>query len=308
MEKKFIKIKLNDRIKDYFLGNWSYYCMIDINQFICYFLIDNYNYIFIENENDVDISIWNEQLEDNLNLNENIINMIISIENLNKWTWFLHYNNYNNYNNNKINIYLYNHIDSIYSDNNFIAIPLIHFYINYFNKNNYIYPSVITNFNEKKFCLCINKSNLNHEIIYFIKELEKIETIDYIKDYSELTNKSCYNSIELINVLNKYKFILCIENSYSNGYITEKIFNCFFSKSIPIYKGSPVIENYINKDSFINFNEDNLNYSFELIKNISNDENLYNNFINSKKISNLYYDENYKDILYNFIENKLKKI
>ncbi len=35
------------------------------------------------------------------------------------------------------------------------------------------------------------------------------------------------------------------------GYITEKIFDCFFAGTIPIYLGAPDIEKYIPKDCFI---------------------------------------------------------
>jgi hypothetical protein len=53
----------------------------------------------------------------------------------------------------------------------------------------------------------------------------------------------------------KYKFQFSIENSNStNGYITEKIFDSFFSDTIPIYSGTPNIDNYIPNDCFINLN------------------------------------------------------
>lgn len=51
--------------------------------------------------------------------------------------------------------------------------------------------------------------------------------------------------------LSKYQFSLCFENCIYNGYITEKIFDCFFSKSIPIYLGAPDIDQYIPKNTFI---------------------------------------------------------
>ena len=176
MSKKNINIKLNDRIKSYFLDHWGYFNMINIEQFIDYFLIDNYDYKFVSDYNLSDISIWNEQLEDNSDLVYNKINMIISVENLNKWTWFLHYNKYNNYEDDKINIYLYNHISKIVQTNNYIAIPLIHFYINYYKKkeNLFHYSLKITNFESKKFCLCINKSNMNQEISQYINILQTI--------------------------------------------------------------------------------------------------------------------------------------
>jgi hypothetical protein len=47
ISKKNIKIKLNDKIKKNYLEQSAYYNMINIDQFIDYFLIDNYNYIFV---------------------------------------------------------------------------------------------------------------------------------------------------------------------------------------------------------------------------------------------------------------------
>ena len=309
MLKKNLNIKLNDRIKNYFIDNWGYYNMINIEQFIDYFLIDKYDYTFVSNDNICDVSIWNEQLENNSDLDYNKINMIISVENLNKWDWFLHYNKYNNYDDDKINIYLYNHISKIVKTDNYIAIPLIHFYINYYKKNeNLFYNQLnLTKYESKKFCLCINKSNINQEISQYINILQTIDNIDNINIYNDfLKDKSCYHSIELLNIFNKYKFILAFENSYDDGYITEKIFNCFFSKTIPIYKGSNIIKSFINESSFIDINNNNIENIIQLIKLLNNNEELYNNYINSQKISINYEDEDYKNQLFNFIESKLE--
>lgn len=51
--------------------------------------------------------------------------------------------------------------------------------------------------------------------------------------------------------LGQYKFALCFENSILNGWITEKIFDCFFAGTVPIYWGAPDIEDYIPTDCFI---------------------------------------------------------
>ena len=51
---------------------------------------------------------------------------------------------------------------------------------------------------------------------------------------------------------NKYKFALCYENVRDfSGYITEKIFDCFFGSCVPIYWGANNIEQYIPKETFI---------------------------------------------------------
>jgi len=52
-------------------------------------------------------------------------------------------------------------------------------------------------------------------------------------------------------VLSKYKYCICYENGASNGYITEKIFDCFFAGCVPIYLGAPNITDYIPTNTFI---------------------------------------------------------
>lgn len=52
--------------------------------------------------------------------------------------------------------------------------------------------------------------------------------------------------------LSHYKFTLCYENTqHVNGFISEKIFDCFNAKTVPIYWGADNIENYIPKSAFI---------------------------------------------------------
>lgn len=51
--------------------------------------------------------------------------------------------------------------------------------------------------------------------------------------------------------LGQYTFAICFENSILNGWITEKIFDCFFAGTIPVYWGAPDIEQYIPPNCFI---------------------------------------------------------
>ena len=73
-------------------------------------------------------------------------------------------------------------------------------------------------------------------------------------------------------VLKDYRFSYCLENFYSqDGYITEKIFDCFKTLTIPIYKGDKSIINHIPEETFINYdNFDNLddlnNYLLKMSK------------------------------------------
>ena len=294
-----IKLKFGSM---FYIGdeNKKVYNMQSIKQFIDYFLPSNYNYIIVDSSEKSHITIWDIYLEDNSKLRDDEINILICVENIPYWNMYQHYLKYDEYNDNKIKIYMYNHINNLIKTDKYISIPLIHNYINYYN-NTRLEPSEYTKFNNKKFCLMINKSKLNKQINYAILALESIGEIDNLSIYPELLNKSCYHSVELLNVFNKYKFIICFENSYADGYITEKIFNCFFAKTIPIYKGSEKICDYINRNSFI---DGRGNYVDEILK-IKDDENLYNKYISSHKISDNYNNENYNQELVNFIDNNI---
>lgn len=51
--------------------------------------------------------------------------------------------------------------------------------------------------------------------------------------------------------LGNYTFAICFENSILKGWITEKIFDCFFAGTVPIYLGAPDIQDYVPQDCFI---------------------------------------------------------
>jgi len=75
-------------------------------------------------------------------------------------------------------------------------------------------------------------------------------------------------------ILKQYKFSICYENARDiPGYITEKIFDCFFSGCVPIYWGAPNITDYIPEETFIDRRKFN-SYAelFEYLKKISPEE------------------------------------
>jgi hypothetical protein len=233
---------------------------------------------------------------------------MICIENVKNpmFKFYTHYNKYGEYGNDKIKIYIYSHIDKLVKTEKYLAIPAIYCRINYFNMKYDFYKNHVSlnfPFNSKRFCLTINQSKINPNIIEFKNLLSKIGSIDDIKMYAPLINKkSCYNSIELLQIFNKYKFIICFENSYLDGYITEKIFNCFFAKTIPIYSGSKIVTRFLDENSFLNLDDKNCNETISLINRINSDEELYNKYVNHNKINESYDDENYKEEFMNYLQ------
>lgn len=51
--------------------------------------------------------------------------------------------------------------------------------------------------------------------------------------------------------LSDYRFSLCLENMPMRGYVTEKIFDCFYAGTVPVYQGGEGIAEFVPVDTFI---------------------------------------------------------
>ncbi len=59
---------------------------------------------------------------------------------------------------------------------------------------------------------------------------------------------SCTSKLE---ILSKYRFCLCYENTPMKGFITEKIMDCFYAGTVPVYLGAPDINEFIPEDCYV---------------------------------------------------------
>ena len=94
-----------------------------------------------------------------------------------------------------------------------------------------------------------------------------------------------------------------MENTHQPGYITEKIFNVFQAGAIPIYDGAPDIFNFIDPESFLSFNDDDL---LEKIDYLKDNEKEYNKIINAQKINSSIID-NITKTTQNYLDDLLIK-
>lgn len=67
------------------------------------------------------------------------------------------------------------------------------------------------------------------------------------------TYRGEFLSKDKYKLLSKFKFSICFENSETSGYISEKIFDCFKARCVPIYLGAPNISDYISNKCFIDY-------------------------------------------------------
>lgn len=133
----------------------------------------------------------------------------------------------------------------------------------------------------------IGWDNFSHPNEYIKILLNKIKILKFF-----VPNFQCYGGKvdSKREVLEKYKFAICYENAKDiSGYITEKIFDCFFAGCIPIYWGADNIIKHIPKECFIDKREFNTYEElYHYIKNMSDGEYIkyldnIENFLNSEK-------------------------
>lgn len=117
-------------------------------------------------------------------------------------------------------------------------------------------------FKEKRLYTIIagNKKGIGKNELY-TKRYEMIEYLEqndhefdlYGYGWEKEGFKSYKGSVkDKLEILSHYKYCVCYENMRGEkGYITEKIFDCFFSGVIPIYWGAENVTDYIPQDTFI---------------------------------------------------------
>lgn len=67
----------------------------------------------------------------------------------------------------------------------------------------------------------------------------------------DISRGSCRSKYE---VLSQYKFCLCFENMLMDGYVTEKIFDCLYAGTIPLYLGAKDIRGLIPPEVYVDCN------------------------------------------------------
>jgi hypothetical protein len=66
-------------------------------------------------------------------------------------------------------------------------------------------------------------------------------------------------SDDKFETLSKYRYSLCFENTYhpvwSQGWVTEKIFDCMCSGTVPVYYGAPNIDQRVDEGTYIDYRD-----------------------------------------------------
>lgn len=143
---------------------------------------------------------------------------------------------------------------------NVVNIPL---FIPYIYTNNFVktleMKKEIKSVPKNDVCVIISNPR-GKERTDFLNELEKHFNICYAGRYKNNIGgalKPSYNMKEYHSFVNQFKFIISMENSREDTYITEKLINGLLSSIIPVYWGSDKVHDYINKERFLNLKDIN---------------------------------------------------
>lgn len=185
------------------------------------------------------------------------------------------------------------------NNNNVVNVPL---FIPYIYTNNFVSrlekKENINRIPGKDVCVVISnpRGDIRNK---FLEKLEKEFTIDYAGNYKNniklITDP--YNTQNFIDFVSNYKFIVSMENSLEDTYITEKIIHGLLANTIPVYWGSKRIYDYINKERFLNLED--LNQTKDIIdrmKKIKENPEEYLKIINSDNFSEAKLSRNLEDI------------
>ena len=281
-----MEIILTDRNYEYWIKgtkNYERFGVLDEMNFLDMFIpniLNNDKYI-LRGIQDVD-NKYNDK-----------VNILLCVENLSvkERRHYSHRNSYGMYGNKCIKIYLYNHISKIVKTDDYIAIPIIYLQISYYLRKYEIIKPVKLYYSDKHSLCLITSKNTDKNVLNSIRSIQNKGNVSNIMDVNKnIKSKSCYHSQELIDLFSGFKFVYVCENSLENGYITEKIFNVFFSRCIPIYYGPDDTSRYFNDKVYIDARKPD--YMCK-INRLLNDEKLYNECIEMNKINDSYNDENY---------------
>jgi hypothetical protein len=145
---------------------------------------------------------------------------------------------------------------------------------------------------------------LRQKLINLIDLKFKIR-LDFFNSINNPFNDDRLITMKLNNVKNELfnsQFHIVIENVCSENWFTEKLIDCFQTKTIPIYLGCPNIHNWFNTDGM--FIVDSINDIENIL--LSIDENTYQSKLNSVEQN---YIKSFEFIDFGvMIEDKLKKL
>lgn len=170
----------------------------------------------------------------------------------------------------------------------------------------------------RKFCNFIYSNDSNGEGAVFRKQFcEQLMKYKHIDCPGRVLNNMHDDRLSMrtssdwqkskINYLSEYKFTIAIENSFAEGYFTEKITDPFEAGSVPIYCGDRLIGETFNEESFIHIDRSAVDDAIDQIIYYDTHDDEYLELLKRNPVVRPeFFDDTEQmicDFLYNIVEN-----
>lgn len=137
------------------------------------------------------------------------------------------------------------------------------------------------NHDARRFCTFIVSNGGPKERKAFFARLSKFKRVDscgrFLKNWSGKVPEP--DTLEYLDFLSQFRFMLCFENCRVDHYLTEKLINAYAGGTIPIYWGCPQALEYFNPKAFLILDEkasvEGFERLFERVVALENDKNAY---------------------------------
>jgi hypothetical protein len=140
---------------------------------------------------------------------------------------------------------------------------------------------------KERFCSFVvfnPRGEMRNRFFDFVNKYKKVDSLgQFRRNCNDLINDTGRDifSESYLNVLSKYKFMICFENESTDYYLTEKLGNAYLSGCIPIYWGMKNVEHVINPKCFIHIRgEEDFEEALNKIKELDQDEEKYKEMFN----------------------------
>jgi hypothetical protein len=207
-----------------------------------------------------------------------------------------------------VNICFYNHHSTMKVVNNVVIVPFVYLYVSYL-KRHYatLRPKAAIPFDKRKFCIITTN---NYPAVQ--AWLRRIGPCDHINNHKSLVaGATCYHGQALIDLLGRYKFVFCAENSFHAGYITEKVFNAFYARTVPIYMGPPDTFKFLNREAVVAMSshptKQTMTNTLTNIRHLMSSPTAFTKTVSAPKLSRTYTDEHYEMQLRGVVRSWIKK-
>lgn len=114
----------------------------------------------------------------------------------------------------------------------------------------------------------------------------KIDCGGRFNNNTDRLKAECHDDLDFF--LNGYKYNICIENSDSRGYVTEKLFTAIMNQCVPIYWGSQGLPEpeVLNGNGIILFDPRNPSAALKELKRLEKSKDYFEEFTSRQKTTN----------------------